>query len=171
CLSIHPPCGFRVRPTLRAGSAPTLPGPGTRPGTARAAPGAPESRSALDRVERPERAGKNGLERLEPVSLRHVETGLFGGLPFGERKQRFDRLVDRLQAERALVAVVVRRVDRLGHLLDPRDGLDGTAVGRGDAGRDDTSQRAVVGLDAHDARGGDAQVGGAEVAYADQVRG
>jgi hypothetical protein len=49
--------------------------------------------------------------------------------------------------------------------------LSTPAVSFGDVGRQDSGKRAVVALDAHDPGGGDAQIGGAEVTHADEVRG
>src|SRR5712691_5990234 len=89
--------------------------------------------SAEERVEFAKRLGQRGPERLERVGLAGVEAGFFRGALVGERRQRFRRLADPGPAQRALVAVVVRRVDALGLALDARDRLDRAAVLGGDA--------------------------------------
>ena len=64
--------------------------------------------SAPEGVKFTQRARQRRRERSKAVGLVDFEAGFFSCRLFGERQQRFDRLLDVLQPQRALVAVVVR---------------------------------------------------------------
>src|SRR6185437_7339665 len=110
-------------------------------------------RSAGEGVKLAQRRGELGRERLEVVGLVGIEPGLSRGRLVGERGQGVDRLADLGPLQGALVAIVVGRVDALGPALDTGDLLDRAAVLAGHVAAQDTGQRAVVRLDAHDPRG------------------
>src|SRR5947207_1987650 len=119
--------------------------------------------SAEERVEFAERLGQGRREGDELVGLARVEPGFCRRGLVREGGQRRHRLADLRPPQRALVAVVVGRIDALGLALDAGHLLDRAAVLGGDTGGDYARERAVVALDAHDPSGGDPQVGGAEV--------
>src|SRR5512133_3155846 len=91
-------------------------GPCDRPprGAARCG-GSPDGTcSAVEAVECAERGRQLRLERMEVEGARRVEPGLLRRRLVDERQQRRDGLADVRPAQRALVAVVVRRIDLLG---------------------------------------------------------
>lgn len=74
-------------------------------------------------------------------------------------------------AECAFVGIVVGRIDGFGDTLHASEFLDCPAVLRCDVRGQNTSESAMVTFHSHDSRGGDAQIGSAELARADQIRG
>src|SRR5580704_3298083 len=121
--------------------------------------------------EGPERRRQGWSEGHEGKALRGVEACFLSRVEVDEGQERVDGLIDRGPAEGSLIAVVVRRSDALGDALDAGDGIDRAAGCWRYVAADDAREGAMVALDAHDARGGDAQVLRREVTDTDEVGG
>ena len=80
-------------------------------------------------------------------------------------------MFDMRPTKRALITVVVGRVDGFGDALSAGNFGNWPAVLDSYIRTKDTRKRAMVAFDAHDARGGNAQIACAEIADADQVGG
>src|ERR1700677_1172807 len=110
-------------------------------------------------------------EGLEVIMLLRIETRFGGGGGVHKRQQRINGLGDGRPFQGALVTVVVGRGAALSHALRAGDGFNRAAVFFGNVRSQHARQSAVIALDAHDARRGDAQVRGAEIPHTHEVGG